>query len=159
MEIRVAKPGELTSLSAFYHKIWHETQAPYQHPDIAKFRDVRFMQARIDEFYPNIIVAVEAANIIGLIVAHDSRISQLFIDKEFRRQKLGEKLLALGEAKLAAEGTIIASLNCLTGNENARRFYERNGWHVERELKKTGQTHKGDVAINVWEMMKRLAIY
>ncbi len=156
MEIRVAKPSELRAVSAFYHKIWHETQAPFQHPGIAKFRDAAFMQARVDEFYPNIIVAVEDQNIIGLIVAHDRRISQLFIEPNYRGQKFGEKLLSLGEAKLIAEGVKTAGLNCLIGNGAARRFYERNGWRVEKELTKMGQTHGRDAEIRIWEMVKAL---
>jgi len=156
MEFRVARPDELSEIARLYHKIWHETQAPYQHPDIATFRDVTFMQDRINAFYPNIIVALNNQQLVGLVVAKEGRISQLFVDQTTRGKNVGQKLLELGEAKLVAESTERASLYCIVGNEGARRFYERNGWQVTETQTKMGQTQHGEVPIKAWEMVKLL---
>lgn len=159
MDFRVARPDELSEIASLYHKIWHETQAPFQHPDIATFRDVSFMQNRINVFYPNIIVALNDQQLVGLVVAKEGRISQLFVDQSMRGKKVGHKLLELGEAKLVAESCEQASLNCIVGNDDARRFYERNGWQVTHTQTKMGQTHHGEVPIKVWEMVKTLHVF
>lgn len=159
MEFRVARPDELGEISALYHRVWHETQAPHQHPDIAAFRDIAFMQDRIDAFYPNIIIGLGNGKLVALIVAKDARISQLFVDTTVRGKGIGRKLLELGEAKLIAEGATKVTLNCLVGNDAARHFYERNGWKVSETQTKIGQTHEGEVQIKAWEMVKTLDVF
>ncbi len=91
MEFRVARPDELERIASLYHRIWHETQAPHQHPDIANFRDVGFMRDRIEAFYPNIIVALERGELTGLVVAKDARLSQLFVATGQRSKGIGKK--------------------------------------------------------------------
>lgn len=159
MEFRVARPDELERIASLYHRIWHETQAPHQHPDIAKFRDVGFMHDRIEIFYPNIIVALQSKELIGLVVAKEARLSQLFVDTAQRGKGVGQKLLELAEAKLVAEGATRVTLNCLVGNEAAKQFYERNGWSVSKTDTKMGMTHKGEVPIAVFEMEKALDVF
>ncbi len=117
MEFRVARPDELERIASLYHRIWHETQAPHQHPDIAKFRDVGFMHDRIEIFYPNIIVALQSKELIGLVVAKEARLSQLFVDTAQRGKGVGQKLLELAEAKLVAEGATRVTLNCLVATK------------------------------------------
>jgi GNAT superfamily N-acetyltransferase len=160
MEFRVARPDEIERIASLYHRIWHETQAPHQHPDIANFRDVGFMRDRINIFYPNIIVALDGEELVGLVVTKEARLSQLFVDGRQRGKGVGQKLLELAEAKLIAEGATRVTLNCLVGNDAAKRFYERNGWAICKTETKMGQTHKGDVPIEVFEMEKMLnALY
>ena len=156
-EIRSAHADETDNLAQFYHDMWHESQAPFQDKRIADFRDLRFMRARINEFFPHIFVATNGNQIEGLMVAHNDRLSQLFIHPKTRGQGLGANLLALGEAKMMAEGTVIATLSCIKGNDGARRFYERHDWTVFDEHSKMGETHQGWVApVHIWEMRKTL---
>ena len=155
-EIRNAYASDLKELGQFYHDMWHESQAPFQDPGIAEFRDQKFMQARIDAFFPNIILA-KKDNLAGLVVASEARLSQLFVDPNIRGHGLGTKLLELAEAKLIAEGTTKATLSCIEGNVGARRFYERHGWRVSKSHTKLGETRKGWVAkVHIWEMEKVL---
>ena len=156
IEIRNAKVDELELVAKFYHDMWHESQAPFQDNRIAEFRDLPFMRARIDEFFPHIFIAI-SARIVGFVVAHDGRLSQLFVDPNARGHGLGAELLKLAEAKLRAEGTVFATLSCIKGNSAARRFYERYGWSVIEERCKLGETHDGWIApVHIWEMRKSL---
>ncbi|MCZ4271886.1 GNAT family N-acetyltransferase [Maritalea porphyrae] len=159
MEFRVARSDELGKIANLYHQVWHETQAPHQHQDIASFRDISFMQERIDAFYPNIIIALDEGNLVALVIAKEARLSQLFVANTVRGMGVGQRLLELGEAKLVAEGALRATLNCLVGNDGARRFYERNGWQVSETQSKTAQTHSGSVTIKAWEMEKQLDVF
>jgi len=156
MEFRVARPDELGKIAELYHRVWHESQAPYQHPDVATFRDIAFMQDRIEFFFPNIVVALDDGKLVALVVAKEARLSQLFVDSSMRGKGVGQKLLEIGEAKLIAEGATRVTLNCLVGNDAARRFYERNRWVAGETQVKHGQTHEGEVEISVWEMEKEL---
>lgn len=156
MDIRVARADELGEIAQFYHDIWHETQAPFQPEDVARFRDVQFMRDRIDLFFPNIIIATDKGVIRGIVVAQNARISQLFVGPQTRGKGVGEKLLSLGEAKLLAEGASKISLTCLTENVGAKRFYERHNWKAARRIDKPVQTHNGNVLVSVFEMVKSL---
>jgi len=156
MIIRAARRDELDHLGIFYHDIWHETQAPFQNPGIVEFRDLAFMQQQMLGFFPDTLIASEDNCTLGFVVAHDDRLSQLFVSPDARGKSLGKQLLEIAETKLIAEGTRRATLFCLKGNDRARSFYERHGWTFSKDLSKQGDTPTGQAEIKAWELAREL---
>ena len=68
----------------------------------------------------------------------DDELYQLFVSPEARGSGLAARLLAEGEARLAARGVGVARLDIGMGNHRAARFYARHGWEetgtVETEV-------------------------
>jgi len=56
-----------------------------------------------------------------------------------------------------AAGVRAASLNCLVGNHDARRFYERHGWRCVGTRILPGRWAHGTVDVAVWKLIKMLA--
>ena len=74
------------------------------------------------------LVAEERGRIVGVMVADDDWIEDLWIARDHRRRGVGSRLLAAGERLIAARGHTIAHLRVVAENERARRFYAAQGW-------------------------------
>ncbi len=79
------------------------------------------------------LVAEKNKEIIGSIIgAFDGRrgmIYHLAVRNDFRRQGIGQALLADVEKRLKDKGCIKCLLMVLEDNETAKRFYEESGWN------------------------------
>ena len=68
-------------------------------------------------------------------------VHNLYVVPERRGEGIGSALLAAAERALAADGADRISLEVLVGNEEARRFYEENGYAPHRiEFEKRVET-------------------
>ncbi|MDB4965457.1 MAG: hypothetical protein JWN44_1146 [Myxococcales bacterium] len=77
------------------------------------------------------LVAVEEhddAALLGYVAVTARHIENLYIDPAAQGRGVGAALLRAVEAKVAGPWT----LRCLLHNPNARRFYERHGYAVDR---------------------------
>ena len=86
----------------------------------------------VDEVVPNnkVRVVSEGSAIVGFLAASPESVSQLFVEVSNIGRGIGSRLLAL--AKEESCGRLW--LYTFARNTNARRFYERHGFHeVERE--------------------------
>ena len=83
------------------------------------------------------LVAEQNGEIIGTIIgAFDGRrgmIYHLAVHNAFRRQGIGQALLAEVEKRLKEKGCIKCLLMVLEDNETAKRFYEESGWKAVPE--------------------------
>jgi ribosomal protein S18 acetylase RimI-like enzyme len=55
----------------------------------------------------------------------------LYVDPARWGSGIGRRLIAAGCAQLSSQGYDVASLWVLSGNDRARRFYERAEWHCD----------------------------
>jgi ribosomal protein S18 acetylase RimI-like enzyme len=74
------------------------------------------------------LVAEKRGRIVGVVVAADDWIEDLWVARDHRGRGLGSRLLAAGERKVAAQGHAVAHLRVAADNERARRFYVARGW-------------------------------
>lgn len=83
------------------------------------------------------LVAELDRQVIGSIIgAFDGRrgmIYHLAVHQNFRRQGVGQALLAQVEKRLKAKGCIKCLLVVVDDNESAKRFYEESGWSLVPE--------------------------
>ena len=68
------------------------------------------------------------ARVVGVVVADDGWIEDLWVAADCRRGGLGRRLLSAGEAQIAAAGHRLGYLRVVAENHGARRFYARCGW-------------------------------
>ena len=85
------------------------------------------------------LVAESESRVIGTVIgAFNGRrgaVYHLAVDPSYRRQGVAARLMDELERRLRAKGCPRCYLFVLEGNENAERFYERQGWKAAPELK------------------------
>lgn len=82
---------------------------------------------------PDLFLLAEAeGEIIGTIIGgYDGRrglIYHLAVQKDFRKQGIGDMLLTEVEKRLQAKGCVKCYLLIVSDNQYAARFYEHRGW-------------------------------
>jgi GNAT superfamily N-acetyltransferase len=87
-----------------------------------------------DEDWPVAWVAVSDEKIVGVIITNQEWVDDLWVLREERRQGVGSKLLAKGEAEIAARGYSTCRLRVVRSNAVAVQFYLNQGWQLAREF-------------------------
>jgi GNAT superfamily N-acetyltransferase len=87
-----------------------------------------------DEDWPLSWVAVSDERIVGVILTSLEWVDDLWVLPEQRRRGVGSRLLAQGEAEIAARGYRTCHLRVVRSNTVAIRFYLRHGWQTAREF-------------------------
>ena len=83
-------------------------------------------------------VAVSAGAVVGTIMAgydgHRGWIYSIAVHPDRRKQGIGSQLLSFAERHLASRGCMKINLQIMDGNEQVQRFYETNGYSVEKRV-------------------------
>jgi ribosomal protein S18 acetylase RimI-like enzyme len=87
-----------------------------------------------DEDWPLSWVAISDEKIVGVILTKREWVGDLWVLREYRRQGIGSRLLAQGEAEIAARGQQTCRLRVVRSNAVAVQFYLRQGWQIAREF-------------------------
>jgi ribosomal protein S18 acetylase RimI-like enzyme len=87
-----------------------------------------------DEDWPLAWVAVSDEKIVGVIITNQEWVDDLWVLREQRRQGVGSRLLAQGEADIATRGYRTCHLRVVRSNVLAVQFYLSRGWQIAREF-------------------------
>lgn len=83
-------------------------------------------------------VAVRNRVVVGTVMAgydgHRGWMYSLAVHPAHRLQGIGSALLAFAERRLSALGCVKINLQVLEGNETVQRFYQANGYAVEKRV-------------------------
>lgn len=125
------------------------TEVLIRQPEVHEHSAVRaVVQTVVDEIYGNLPalppvdeedwslawIAVVDARIVGMVLTNDEWISDLWVLRAARGCGIGGKLLARAEAEISGRGCRKFRLRVVKSNTAAIRFYQRQGWRVEREF-------------------------
>lgn len=120
-------------------------------PDLHEYDAIRaLVQNIVDEIYgqlwaPSTLavdeedwalawIALVNGNVVGMVLTDQEWISDLWVLRPARRQGIGQRLLAQGEAEMGSHGYRTVHLRVVKSNTAAIAFYQRHGWQVRREF-------------------------
>jgi GNAT superfamily N-acetyltransferase len=147
-------PSRIEKTARLFHRVWHETQARFQDPRIARYRDLDFFLKRVAERQARTLVAIRDDHCRGFAAWTGPKLNSLFVDGASRRLGIGGLLCDEAEKRMAADGWTEYCLDCLEGNDAARRFYEARGWRVASLEVLKSETPEGLCRVGAWRMMK-----
>src|SRR3990167_1097526 len=145
-EIRSPLACEIAEISELYFQTWHDTYdiiAPYL--TLLRTRENCLKQWQV--YYLNVsdhkhfmLIARDSEVIVGIVYAkpigyqevaeypgYDSEIDKLYVAKNFKNRGVGTALLKAALAKLHTMGFNRTVVRSLTKNQDAVKFYEKNG--------------------------------
>jgi ribosomal protein S18 acetylase RimI-like enzyme len=122
------------------------------------------VQTVVDEIYGNIWaapplhideedwnrawIAILEESVVGMVLTNHEWISDLWVLRPARGEGIGRRLLERGETEIANRGHLTFRLRVVKSNTSAVRFYQRNGWQVDREF------HHEKLPVTMIEMIK-----
>ena len=148
--------SDIGPIAQLHHDVWHETQAPFQPAAVHQSRDPDFFRSRVAIFAEPPLVVERDGQLIGFSGWDNGYIGQLFLLPAARGKGIGRELLARTEALIAKSGATEARVVVISGNHEARGFYERSGWKVVSERPLQVDTASGPVEVAAWQMAKAL---
>ncbi|MBR0711926.1 GNAT family N-acetyltransferase [Bradyrhizobium liaoningense] len=156
--IRRAHASDISRVAALYHAVWHETQAPFMpHAEIIR-RSMEFFMERMTALLHSTLVTELNEEVVALSAWRGQLLGQLFVAMPHRGTRVASSLLTASEIEMAKGGIAEAELHCVVGNERARRFYERMGWHHKAKIMEQVAGEQGQVDVPFWCMTKVLTI-
>jgi dihydrofolate reductase/ribosomal protein S18 acetylase RimI-like enzyme len=128
----IGRPSEEESeaVARMWHDAWHDGHDGHVPEALLPHRDPAYFARQARALADSTLVAVEAREVLGMVIVHDDEVVQLAVAASARRRGVGGALLAAAEARIA-EQHATAWLAVVPGNTRARRFYEGLGWRDE----------------------------
>jgi GNAT superfamily N-acetyltransferase len=118
--IRIAQLSEAEQIRSLVNDVVQETYGYLHPPKLTALND------------PNLWikswVALDDSIIVGVGLANDDCIDDLWIHSGYRKQGIGKALLSALETQINSDGFVKAKLRVVAENEAARKFYRREGW-------------------------------
>ena len=151
---RCAARADLGPLSRLWHDAWHDAHSAYLPPALVAARTRADFRARLAGLLPAARLVGPGDAPLGLCIAEEGVLSQLFVAAAVRGRGIGARLLADGEARIAAAGRLAAQLHCHPANTAALRFYQSHGWRIGGRDLSTVTTPKGAVEIEHLTLLK-----
>jgi ribosomal protein S18 acetylase RimI-like enzyme len=158
IELRSLEDGNRLQVAQFFHDVWHETQAALQPPEKAKYRDLAFFLERMNG-RAHTVIAFCDKQIAGFVSWTDNHLNSLFVHGDVRNSGVGLKLMRNAEASMFAAGQYQLELDCVYGNDAAKRFYERHGWKLDCIATDERDKPEGVIFTKLWIMVKSRAIW
>ncbi|WP_263382784.1 GNAT family N-acetyltransferase [Granulicella arctica] len=128
--IRRSQPSEHEAVKALVQMVVDETYAGLWAAPPLPIGDEDWSMASVALLED----ALPGDALVGMVLTNAAWIDDLWVLREYRGRGIGKLLLEHAEAEIAARGSDVMRLRVVKSNTNAVRFYERYGWHVEREL-------------------------
>jgi GNAT superfamily N-acetyltransferase len=116
--VRPATAADLPAIERLVFEVAREVYGHLFHHDVP----------RPEGKWSKALVALQDGRIVGVIVADDDWVEDLWVAAPYRGSGVGSRLLAAGEHQIAARGHGVAHLRVVADNERARRFYAARGW-------------------------------
>lgn len=156
MEIRPAAVSEIDALALLWRDGWRDAHEAIVPAALARLRTLETFRTRMADGLAQVRVLGPLGAPIGFCMLKDDEIYQLYVSAAARGTGAAARLIADGEARLAASGVEVAWLACAIGNERAARFYEKSGWHRARTFTSRLETPAGVFELDVWRYEKRV---
>nr|WP_306666286.1 GNAT family N-acetyltransferase [Bradyrhizobium campsiandrae] len=156
--IRRAYVSDIPQVAALYHAVWHETHAPFMPRAEIIRRSTEFFMERMTALLQSTLVTELNEEIVAFSAWRGHILGQLYVAMPHRGTQAASRLLTASEIEMAKEGVTESELHCLVGNERARRFYERMGWHNKEKITEPVAGEHGQTDVPFWCMTKLLAI-
>ncbi|MGI9597516.1 MAG: GNAT family N-acetyltransferase [Acidimicrobiales bacterium] len=135
IEIRAATTDDADAVADYHHRCFTNTYSAQLLAGEVDIPDPEGMrQQLLDWFGPESELETRVAVIdgapIGHFTVHRHQLVHLFVEPDHQGRGLGRRLLALGEAMIAASGHTNLELHARVDNLAAIAFYQRAGWIV-----------------------------
>lgn len=145
--VRRATPDDLPDVERIWHEGWTDAHVGHVPDGLLPHRQrehfAQLAATRVSAMW----VAVQDDAIAGFVVVKRDEIEQLYVDRPRRGTGVAVLLLRKGETEIRLAGHTRAWLAVVAGNQRARAFYARLGWHDAGPMSYQAQTSTGSFPV------------
>lgn len=156
MVIRPAGPDDSAAVADIWFHGWRDGHLGNVSGELVAIRTEESFRRRAAERTGDTTVATVDDEVAGFVMVVDDEVEQVYVSSRHRGTGVAGALLAEAECLVARNGHERAWLAVATGNERARRFYERNGWMDEGAFDYPAQGPDGPIPVECHRYVKRV---
>jgi GNAT superfamily N-acetyltransferase len=124
--VRDAAFGDIDELASTWFEGWNEAHAQIVPPELARFRTLSDLRARLDGSLTNTSVAVSDGRPVGFAMVKKDEMDQLYVARDARGSGVADALLSHALDRVRRPGHRRAWLACAIANHRAARFYRKS---------------------------------
>jgi GNAT superfamily N-acetyltransferase len=128
LTLRPTSFDDVGRVAEVWRAAWHDGHRGHVPEELIEARDPAYFRARAAELADRTTVAVDGAELLGVLIVKDDELMQLMVAAAARGRGVGGLLLAEAERQVATAGHGEVWLAVVPGNSSARLFYESHGW-------------------------------
>jgi ribosomal protein S18 acetylase RimI-like enzyme len=145
--LRKATPDDVGTVSRIWHLGWLDGHLGHVPPELLPYRQEEQFVSRARTRLESMWVAESRGVIVGFMVVKEDEVEQIFVDRAARGSGVAAMLLRRAELEIRRAGYRRAWLAVVAGNERARAFYSRHGWHDAGPISYMAETEIGPIAV------------
>ena len=127
-DLRRLAPEDHPSVAAMWHRAWHDAHAALCPDHILRHRTPESFVRRLPGYAADAWVATDDEGPVVFAALDGTEVDQLFLAERARGRGLGTRTMDRLEDMMRDRGLAVAELDCMVGNERARRFYLSRGY-------------------------------
>ena len=155
--VRRATAADAPAVAEIWRTGWHDAHLGNVPDELVAVRTDESFDARAAQRVADTSVAVVGGDVAGFVMVVGDEVEQVYVSRAHRGTGIADVLLDSAERQVAANSHAAAWLAVATGNDRARRFYERHGWVDEGEFAYTAEGPDGPIDVPCHRYTKAVA--
>jgi GNAT superfamily N-acetyltransferase len=145
--LRPATPADADAVARIWREGWRDGHLGHVPAALVEVRNPESFAQRAADRVADTTVAVVDGEVAGFTMVVGDEVEQVYVSRTHRGSGVAPELLADARRAIGAAGHAVAWLAVATGNDRARRFYERCGWTDEGAFDYAAATESGSTPV------------
>ena len=145
--LRPATPADADAVARIWREGWPDGHLGHVPAALVEVRTPESFAQRAADRVADTTVAVVDGEVAGFTMVVGDEVEQVYVSRTHRGSGVAPELLADARRAIGAAGHAVAWLAVATGNDRARRFYERCGWTDEGAFDYAAATESGSTPV------------
>ncbi len=140
--LRAAVPVDAEAVARIWLEGWRDGHLGHVPDALVALRTPKSFAQRAGERVADTTVAVVDGEVAGFTMVVGDEVEQVYVSRSHRGSGVAAELLDNARRAIGSAGHAVAWLAVATGNDRARRFYERCGWTDEGAFDYAAARHR-----------------
>jgi GNAT superfamily N-acetyltransferase len=145
--LRPATPADADAVARIWREGWRDGHLGHVPAELVAVRTAESFAQRAADRVADTRVAVVGGDVAGFTMVVDDEVEQVYVSRAHRGSGIAATLLDDARRAVGTAGHAVAWLAVATGNNRARRFYERCGWTDEGAFAYAAATESGSTPV------------
>ena len=145
--LRPATPGHADAVARIWREGWRDGHLRHVPAALVEVRTPESFSQRAAGRVADTTVAVVDGEVAGFTMVVGDEVEQVYVSRSHRGSGIAAHLLDDAVRTVGDAGHAVAWLAVATGNDRARRFYQRSGWTDEGAFHYAASTDSGSTPV------------
>ena len=145
--LRPATPADADAVARIWREGWRDGHLGHVPAALVEVRTPESFSQRAADRVADTTVAVFDGEVAGFTMVVGDEVEQVYVSRSHRGSGIATQLLDNAVRTIGDAGHAVAWLAVATGNDRARRFYQRSGWTDEGAFHYAASTDSGSTPV------------